>query len=148
MPLFIIAGAMAPLCPDNSLEFGMKTSWKGTERAAPIPIVQMGRWKREKRQVSLAKQKAVVQYCGPCLTCGLCLLSPRPSKSPQKPTASRSICRKARPSSGKRSRQGSWVCSMGCPSASKTPSTARYCQRDTVGILTSLWFELWWQGEV
>jgi len=95
------AGAMAPLCPDNVLEFGMKMSWEGTERAALVAAAQLGRWRRRKRQVSFAKQKAVVQRCGLCLTCGLCLLSPRLSSLPRKPTASRSICRRARPSSGR-----------------------------------------------
>lgn len=59
---------------------------------------------------------------------------PRPSRSLEKQTASRSTCRKARPSSSTQSLGRRRVCSMGCPSASRTPSTARYHKRDVTKV--------------
>lgn len=58
------AGAVAPLCPDNVLEFDMKMTWKGTERAALILTAQMGRWKRGRGSCPLQSRRLLCNAAG------------------------------------------------------------------------------------
>lgn len=134
------ASAVALLCPDNGLGFGTKTSWKRPKRPALVPAAH-GEVEKQGEAGVICRTESACAALQAVSHPWLCLLPLRPSRSPEKPTASRSTCRRARPSSSKPGHRGSRVCFMGCLSASRTPSTARYQEHNTTHILRSLGFK-------